>query len=84
MRNKEIAYKLGITEGTVKVYLYKLFRKLGTNDRLGLALCGLRNLFSGAPDAARERFDESGSPRPDRIPVSFFVDQEQSAGTLLH
>ena len=37
-KNKEIAYAMGITEGTVKVYLYKLFRKLGVNDRLDLAL----------------------------------------------
>jgi hypothetical protein len=29
----------------VKVYLYKLFRKLGMNDRLDMALYGLKNLF---------------------------------------
>ncbi len=45
-KNKEIAYSMGITEGTVKVYLYKLFRKLGMNDRLDLALFGRKNLFS--------------------------------------
>jgi two-component system nitrate/nitrite response regulator NarP len=44
-KNKEIASSMGITEGTVKVYLYKLFRKLGMNDRLDLALYGLKNLF---------------------------------------
>jgi two-component system, NarL family, nitrate/nitrite response regulator NarL len=36
-KNKEIASAMGITEGTVKVYLYKLFRKLGMNDRLDMA-----------------------------------------------
>ncbi len=46
-RNKEIAGAMGITEGTVKVYLYKLFKKLGINDRLDLALFGRKNLFSG-------------------------------------
>jgi DNA-binding NarL/FixJ family response regulator len=55
MRNKEIAYSMGITEGTVKVYLYKLFKKLGTNDRLELALYGLRHLFSGQPRLERNR-----------------------------
>jgi two-component system nitrate/nitrite response regulator NarL len=52
-KNKEIARAMGITEGTVKVYLYKLFRKLGMNDRLDMALYGLKNLFvgqAGAPD----------------------------------
>jgi two-component system, NarL family, nitrate/nitrite response regulator NarL len=46
-KNKEIATAMGITEGTVKVYLYKLFRKLGMNDRLDMALYGLKNLFVG-------------------------------------
>ena len=44
-KNKEIASAMGITEGTVKVYLYKLFRKLGMNDRLDMALYGLKNQF---------------------------------------
>jgi DNA-binding NarL/FixJ family response regulator len=47
LKNKAIGYTLGITEGTVKVYLYKLFKKLGMNDRLDMALYGLKNLFAG-------------------------------------
>jgi len=47
LKNKEIASIMGITEGTVKVYLYKLFRKLGMNDRLDMALYGLKNIFAG-------------------------------------
>ena len=54
-KNKEIATAMGITEGTVKVYLYKLFRKLGMNDRLDMALYGLKNLFV-AHDAAPDPF----------------------------
>ena len=46
-KNKDIAWSLGITEGTVKVYLYKLFKKLGLNDRLDMALYGLQNLYGG-------------------------------------
>ena len=52
-KNKEIAYSLGITEGTVKVYLYKLFRKLGISDRLDMALYARRHLFGGQPGLAR-------------------------------
>ena len=44
LRNKEIAYSLGVTEGTVKVYLSRLFQKVGASDRLDLALFALRNL----------------------------------------
>jgi DNA-binding NarL/FixJ family response regulator len=44
LKNKEIAYQLGITEGTVKVYLSKLFQKVGAKDRFDLALSGLKNL----------------------------------------
>lgn len=44
LKNKELASLLAISEGTVKVYLSRLFRKLGVNDRFELALYGLRNL----------------------------------------
>jgi DNA-binding NarL/FixJ family response regulator len=60
-KNKEIATAMGITEGTVKVYLYKLFRKLGVNDRLDMALYGLKNLFVG-PATAPERQGPSSLP----------------------
>jgi DNA-binding NarL/FixJ family response regulator len=59
-KNKEIAFSLGITEGTVKVYLYKLFKKLGMNDRLDLALYGRNNLFGGQPGLERTR--DTGPP----------------------
>ena len=45
LRNKEMAHALGITEGTVKVYLSHLFRKVGVSDRLELALFALRNVI---------------------------------------
>jgi two-component system, NarL family, nitrate/nitrite response regulator NarL len=44
LRNKELAYRLGITEGTVKVYLSHLYEKVGANDRFELALLALKNL----------------------------------------
>lgn len=43
LKNKEIAACLGISEGTVKIYFSKLFQKVGANDRLELALFGLKN-----------------------------------------
>lgn len=55
LKNKEIATNLGISEGTVKCYLTKLFEKVGAKDRFELALFGLRNL-RGLLDSA--------SPRP--------------------
>jgi two-component system nitrate/nitrite response regulator NarL len=47
LRNKEIANTLRISEGTVKVYLSRLFQKVGVKDRFELALFGLKNV----PDA---------------------------------
>jgi DNA-binding CsgD family transcriptional regulator len=47
LKNKELAYALGITEGTVKVYLSRIFKKLGVNDRFELALYALKNVVSG-------------------------------------
>jgi two-component system nitrate/nitrite response regulator NarP len=63
LKNKELADAMGITEGTVKVHLYKLFRKLGVNDRLDLALYGLKNLFMGHAAAPGHSGPRSLPPR---------------------
>ena len=47
LKNKEIAAALMVSEGTVKVYLSRLFEKTGVKDRFELALFGLRNLTAG-------------------------------------
>jgi DNA-binding NarL/FixJ family response regulator len=52
LKNKEIAWTLQISEGTVKVYLSRLFKKLGVADRFELALFGLRNMQSGYASCA--------------------------------
>jgi len=44
LKNKEIATALFLSEGTVKVYLSRLFQKLGVKDRFELALYGLKNM----------------------------------------
>ena len=38
LRNRDIAAELGITEGTVKVYLHAIFEKLGVANRTELAI----------------------------------------------
>ena len=38
LRNKEIAQELGVTEGTVKVYLHGIFEKLSVSTRTELAV----------------------------------------------
>lgn len=53
LKNKEIAYLLSLSEGTVKVYFSRLFEKLGVKDRFELALYGLRNLNSLGPVPTR-------------------------------
>ena len=54
LKNKEIATGLRISEGTVKVYLSRLFEKVGAKDRFELALFGLKNLSNGQyPAGAR-------------------------------
>lgn len=47
LKNREIAEALSITEGTVKVYLSRLFHKLGVKDRFELALYGMMNPAAG-------------------------------------
>jgi DNA-binding NarL/FixJ family response regulator len=47
LKNKEIAYELLISPGTVKVYMSRLFQKLGVKDRWELAIWALRNMSNG-------------------------------------
>ena len=41
--NKEIAYELHLSEGTIKEYLNKVYRKLGLKNRTELAVWALLN-----------------------------------------
>jgi two-component system nitrate/nitrite response regulator NarL len=52
LRNKEIAWRMNITEGTTKVYLSRLFEKTGANDRFELAMFVLQNLENGAGEGS--------------------------------
>lgn len=42
LRNKEIAERLSITEGTVKIHLHNIYNKLGVDGRLELLLVAQR------------------------------------------
>lgn len=48
MRNREIAQQLGVTEGTVKVYMHAIFDKVGVDNRTELAMRAAELLGSQA------------------------------------
>jgi len=43
LSNKEMAQRLGLAEGTVKVHLHKIYRKLGIATRTALAILAHTN-----------------------------------------
>jgi len=74
LKNKEIAVALCISEGTVKVYLSRLFQKLGVKDRFELAIYGFRNRVSAGEGG------QTGSVQRDHAaivnpPRSLFVER---------
>jgi DNA-binding NarL/FixJ family response regulator len=64
LKNKEIASTLMISEGTVKVYLSRLFQKVGVKDRFELALFGLKNLTTGQLHVSEKGQRPSVTPLP--------------------
>lgn len=77
LKNKEIATELNISEGTVKVYLSRLFQKLGVKDRFELALYGLKNLAPGASSLDGKNGEAGKMPIAPiwQPPRSFFVEK---------
>ena len=73
LRNKEIAHAMGITEGTVKVYLSKIFTKLGVSDRFELALFALRSMgLIAARSEGRDSTVGSSHWHSQEVPRSVF------------
>ena len=73
LKNKEIAYSLRLSEGTVKVYLTRLFHKVGANDRFEMALFALKNCFAGTEEAAAPALS-GGEIRPEpKLPEASFL-----------
>jgi two-component system, NarL family, nitrate/nitrite response regulator NarL len=64
LRNKQIAGEMTITEGTVKIYLFRLFQKLGVRNRFELARCGILDQlqFSPAVPMPLDRADRALRP----------------------
>jgi DNA-binding NarL/FixJ family response regulator len=74
--NKEIAFQLCLTEGTVKEYLYHIFRKLNVTNRTELALrCQLnpveqspnvsdmkRGIIPGPPEISTDHLSDGRTP----------------------
>jgi DNA-binding CsgD family transcriptional regulator len=72
--NKEIAFRLGLVEGTIKVYFKKLADKLDIRSRVGMALWGER---SGMFPRPTELFTSSPP-----VPNTTFLPPEGAAGYL--
>ena len=49
LRNKEVAFRLGITEGTVKIHLHRIYEKLGVSSRMDLANYVRKHLTQASP-----------------------------------
>ncbi len=63
--NKEIAFTLGITEGTVKIYMSHLFAKLGMGNRAELAAWAVRHCEE--IDRCIRAYDEATQGRGPRL-----------------
>jgi DNA-binding NarL/FixJ family response regulator len=73
LTNKEIAWQLRLTEGSVKVYLSRIFEKTGVADRFALALLVLKNIGSFAPPGLDRR--SAGT----MVPAQFMLSQTAPA-----
>ena len=77
LSNKQVAWSLGITEGTVKTYVSKLLEKLGVKDRLELALLALKNLNANqAAAASLPRALDNGKVQPLSVPAFLSIDTD--------
>ncbi len=46
LSNKRVARELGLSEGTVKIRLHNIFRKLGAKNRYGLIVHGAAEIVT--------------------------------------
>ncbi|MDQ6677304.1 MAG: response regulator transcription factor [Acidobacteriota bacterium] len=75
LKNRELGVALNISEGTVKVYLSRLFKKLGLKDRFELALFGLKNLTTAYGVPRSSTGTRATLPKSGQDPRSFFVER---------
>ncbi len=62
LTNREVAGRLSITEGTVKLHTNSLFRKLGVTNRLQATLVFQRERPEGVGDQAKESVWSQSTP----------------------
>ena len=81
LKNKELGVALNISEGTVKVYISRLFKKLGLKDRFELALFGLKNLTTAYATQGNTKGNRPESlVQNGQDPRSFFVKRQPLYG----
>ncbi len=61
--NKEIAFELGVTPGTVKAYLYRLYRKISVQTRTQAAVWWIEERPWHEKDSVPDALDYSVTPR---------------------
>jgi two-component system nitrate/nitrite response regulator NarP len=77
LRNKQIANEMGITEGTVKIYLFRLFHKLDVRNRFELARSGAVDDIAPPPGPAKPAAPPSEGPRvPAAVRKAAAMDRE--------
>lgn len=69
LRNKQIAAEMNITEGTVKIYLFRLFHKLGVRNRFELARCGVPDHMQFTQAAASFMTEPNDFPNHRTLPA---------------
>lgn len=67
MKNREIAAQLGTTEGSVKVYLHRIFRKTGVTSRQELIFLARNAEWRPEPLEAPERTLAAASVQPEML-----------------
>ncbi len=81
LKNRELGVALNISEGTVKVYLSRLFKKLGLKDRFELALFGLKNMTTSYGTQSGIRGNRPTSlTSAGQNPRAFFVERQPIVG----
>ena len=71
MRNREIAEELGVTEGTIKVYMHAIFEKVGVSSRTELAIRADEFLTGKLPQELTETARIVGAIRAVSSPSTF-------------
>ena len=81
LKNKEIGHRLRLSEGTVKVYLSRMFQKVGASDRFALALYAIENVLDNRCSSAGSEVPARPIASATRIPGALLM---PDAGVTQH